>query len=492
MYPNVPSTDISWPITQHAGIIDKTVIINLLNACAQFNGQRANSSIINQHIIKSGILTHNFRRDSGQVDAWRDYQQILSELGLIYSTRITQEIILTPIATAFLDGDVSYDELITLQLLKYQYPNGHKTQLSPVFKHGYAKSIGATTFTEIQTSFGILLRPAVLVFSVMEKLLTNGENPTLTIDELQTYLARCLTNNDCDMCAHYIINSRHDNLFELAPLPRARRNMQDWIKLLAQTQIFNSSDYKEISFSDFALSHIEELKQICDNLSAPESFWIYNGEPDYKFNWYSFYGNINLNYNFIPSDNNLAIGHTAVNSASGTAADNHQSNLTDKSEINLRPYSSTVHGFTNSNQRQIISKYDYNKSQKGYYLHDSMVSFIAQRCISKGAEVYEDRSSIDLLIKHDNREYLVEVKSVTPNNFIARLRSAIGQVYQYDYLFPQNNERRLGLAFTASVPHNSWVVPFITSHLNMDLITMDNDDLLISTNDQYSRNLFGK
>lgn len=492
MYPDIPIDDISWPITQHAGVINRTVVEKLLGACVAFNGRPLDPAVINQQIIASGILTQNVRSDSNQVDAWRDYQQILSELGLIFSTRITRELILTPIAIEFLDGGITYEELTTVQLLKYQYPNGHKTQLSPRLKYGYAQSVGATTFTEVQASLGILVRPAVLIFSVLEKLLRSGEIPVLTIDELQTYLVRCLTNADDELCASMLIDARRNKHHALTPLPHARRNMQDWIKLLSQTPIFESANFKQISLSGFALNHIDELKMVCSRLSDPESFWIYNREPNFKFNWYSFYGNIDLNFSYTPSTAHSDADFKTQESLEAPHEGPYDSNLPNPSLINLRDYTTSTPDFSVKGRQQVISNYDYALSRKGYFLHDSMVSFIARRCASKGAEVFEDRSSVDLFIRYRGREFLIEVKSITPHNFIHRLRVAIGQIKQYDYLLPKKAERRLGLAFTAHIPDQSWTIPFVTSHLNMDLLTMTDDNLFVRTNNPYSRALFNE
>ena len=133
MYPSIPFEGLSWPITQHSGIITENVVRGLVLACLELNGKTIDADDINNYNVTHGLVTDNFRSDSMKVDAWRDYQQILSEFGLIYSTKICDRIILTPVAIAFADGDISYDELITLQILRYQYPNGHKTQISPSY-----------------------------------------------------------------------------------------------------------------------------------------------------------------------------------------------------------------------------------------------------------------------------------------------------------------------------------------------------------------------
>ena len=140
MYPNIPYNGLSWPITQHSGIISEDVVRGLISACLDLNGKPVDVNAINNYLVSHGIVTDNFRSDSMQVDAWRDYQQILSEFGLIYSTKICNRIMLTPVAIAFADGDISYKELITLQLLRYQYPNGHKSQISRSLKSSYEQA----------------------------------------------------------------------------------------------------------------------------------------------------------------------------------------------------------------------------------------------------------------------------------------------------------------------------------------------------------------
>ena len=140
MYPNIPYEGLSWPITQHAGVLKAEVFDGLLNACLLCKRETIDAKKINGYLVNNGILTANVRADSNQVDAWRDYQQILSEFGLIYSTRITKVLTLTPIAMAYLNKNLSYPELITLQLLRYQYPNGHKSQLSPSLMQSYGEN----------------------------------------------------------------------------------------------------------------------------------------------------------------------------------------------------------------------------------------------------------------------------------------------------------------------------------------------------------------
>ncbi len=122
-----------------------------------------------------------------------------------------------------------------------------------------------------------------------------------------------------------------------------------------------------------------------------------------------------------------------------------------------------------------------------------MVLLIAKTCQAKGSAVFEDPGSVDLLVQHQQQEFIIEVKSVTPRNFIARLRYALGQVLHYDYLRAPATQfpRRKVIAFAAQIPSDSWSVGFLNGHLDMDLLTLESGKLLIHTPSQASVQLFG-
>lgn len=298
MYPEVPYDGISWPMTQHAGVLSKESLDGLLHACLLCRGETVNPDRINEYLVENSILTANVRSDSNQVDAWRDYQQILSEFGLLYSTRISKVIKLTPVAMAYLNGNLTYGELITLQVLRYQYPNGHKSQLSPSLVQSFREEFSFETFTELQTACNILLRPAVLVWQVLNRLWEKGQPAFLTIDEMQRYLVRCVRNTDLDYAVSAIIDSR-EGTGELAAMTRARRNMSDWMKILGQTLLFKvSADGTSIAMSGYSIRHRKQVASVCKALSAPDSFWVLP-DMDFKQDWFDVYGNYDENIKYI-------------------------------------------------------------------------------------------------------------------------------------------------------------------------------------------------
>ena len=289
MYPDVPYQGISWPMMQHAGVLSKSVMDGLLHACILCNGEEPKPDVINGYLIEHNILTPNVRKDSQQADAWRDYQQILSEFGFIYSTRLEKCIRLTPVAMAYLNGRISYEEAFALQVMRYQYPNGHKSQLSPSLVGSVGDNFNFSTFTEFQESCQILIRPAVLIWQVMERLWEESELAVLSLDELQTYVVRCIRNSDVQACVNYILAGRQNN-GTLSPMPRARRNMADWMKVLNQTLLFKlSADGSSLSFSGYSIKNQREISEVCSQMCNPQTFWHYH-DGDFKRDWFDFYG----------------------------------------------------------------------------------------------------------------------------------------------------------------------------------------------------------
>lgn len=289
MYPAVPFDGLSWPMTQHAGMVSEDVINGLLNACLLCKGKAVDPGVINEYLVKNDILTANVRSDSNQVDAWRDYQQILSEFGLIYSTRISKIIKLTPVAIAYLNHSLSYSELMTLQVLRYQYPNGHKTQLSPSLVQSCNGTFSYDNLAAFQTANRVQIRPAVLVWDTLNKLWQKGLQPTLTLDEMQRFVVRCTTIDDTDACVSAIIDARKNDV-QLEGLPRARRNMSDWMKILGQTMLFKLNATGDTVFlSQYSIRERRAVDQVCNRLSDFSSFWLYE-EDNYKQKWFEFYG----------------------------------------------------------------------------------------------------------------------------------------------------------------------------------------------------------
>jgi hypothetical protein len=185
-------------------------LYHILWAANRFSRNPDPPADINSYLIANQQWTANVREDSGQPDAWRDYQQALSELGLIYSREVLPGITPTTLGMAFLDGSLGFSEIMTLQALRLQYPNGHHVMMSAVHRAELAGTMYANvgSFAELHALSGVLIRPAVLVWRVLRRLLELGSASELTVNEFESYLMRCSTNADFAACADAIHAAR--------------------------------------------------------------------------------------------------------------------------------------------------------------------------------------------------------------------------------------------------------------------------------------------
>ena len=481
------------------GVVSRKDLYHILYAAATYSESRDPAAEINNYLIANNLLTHNIRADSGQPDAWRDYQQILSELGLIFSTKILRRITPTPLGLAFLDGSLGFSEVITLQALRFQYPNGHHLRISTSLREALARSGLANPgkYAALQQLSGVKLRPGVLVWRVLRGLQDRGLEPELHVDEIECYLMRSATHDDTEPCLDTLSTARRSGP-TLAPLGgRARRNAQDWVKFLGRTPLFDPvHGGAAIRLTTFAAIHANEIDGLCAALERPEAFWQPTSlDRTDRLTWYSYFGAIDLALPSFPSHEETEISDEYV----GGAEEEEPSELgvsADAGAISLRPFDLGVaEGETRPPTRPgapIESVYSADLAGRAHRLHDQMVRLIAHVCKGKGADVYEDPGSVDLLVQFRETEFIIEAKSVTAKNFITRIRYALGQVLHYDYLRSAQSglPRRKVLAFAAQLPPQLWAIPFLNTHLDTDVLSLEAGLLKANSPSSLSRELF--
>lgn len=482
------------------GIVTPAHLYHILWAANEFSTNDDPAADINNYLIANAQLTPNVREDSGQPDAWRDYQQILSELGLIFSLEVTPQITLTPLGLALLDGSMGFSEVMTLQALRFQYPNGHHTQMSPAQRAELDGTQYATvrTFMELLHMSGVQIRPAVLAWRVLRRLSERHSAAEISVDEFESYLMRCGTNAEFAVCADAIITARTTG-FALPRLgQRQRRNAQDWFKFLRLTTIFTATEDRQpvLSISDFGSQHVDDIDRICTALELPATFW----EPETlthvdRLRWYSEFGGVDLSVPQLPKTEAEAGAANEEFVAGEEQEDDFVSeNMPEGGRIELRAFPGIAQvNNENLGNLTIQSVYSAELTRTAHRLHDQMVLLIAETCQAKGAAVFDDPDSVDLLIQHQQREFIVEVKSVTPRNFIARLRYALGQVLHYDFLRSAASQlpRRNVIAVAANVPQNSWSVRFLNDYLDMDLLSLESGRLQVHSRSEAALQLFG-
>lgn len=490
MYPLLPFPGYSWSMNHHMGVTTEGNLHALVWAANTFGRNNDPDYDINNYLIANNILTRNVRKDSRQPDTWRDYQQIPSELGLLFSTKIQKPITLTPIGLAFIEKTITYDELMTLQALRYQYPNGHKSTISPTLRSKLSGTQfqSVRTLTELQARTGVRIRPAVLIWRVLRELQDRGENNVLNISEVQKYLLPCRTHSDTKNATEEIVKSRQ-TISEI-PFFRASRDLQEWYRFLVKTPLFTRLRAGVITISDFAMSFAADIDEICSRLEEPDSFWMPDSIAELSnISWYAEYGSIDLSIDLISNREDILITEIADLDV------NREGTGGKLQKINLRPFDPVnllSEDQDSADENDAWINYETALGNAQYILHDHMVKIIAEVCDRNGGQVFDDPQSLDLLIGFQSYEFLVEVKSVTSRNFVRRLRLALGQLLHYDYLRSLDSSvpRRKVVAFAARIPSGSWSVPFLNSFLDIDLLTLGVKGLEVNSTFDLSKRLF--
>ena len=236
MVRSLPYPGHTWSFTQHAIGLNAKTIYDFLKCVAPFEGHRDGyKEKITELMVAAGVLTPNQR--NGRDDAWRDYQQLLTELGLIYSTRICPILTLTNLGHMFLAGEIGFSELIGIQSLRYQYPNGQKSVIQSRLRGEINSSEFelTETLTEFQVNQQILIKPGTLILRILLALNDSEFSPHISIPECQAFLLPCRVNSEWEIALSEIIFQRRSILDISSINLHAKRNIQDWFKFLTKS-----------------------------------------------------------------------------------------------------------------------------------------------------------------------------------------------------------------------------------------------------------------
>ena len=250
-----------------------------------------------------------------------------------------------------------------------------------------------------------------------------------------------------------------------------------------------------ITLSEYGQNHAAEIDDICTPLETPNSFWVPQVPvTQNRLDWYMKFGAIDIGVGFSPNLDEVVGPQPLIEYPGGAEADEIRGTGF-PSAVNLREFDpanlggSTIGGVSNAT---IEASYDSGLTQRSHRLHDEMVILIANICRSRGASVFDDHRSVDLLAEFEGVEHIVEVKSATSHNIVDRLRYAIGQVYHYEFLLSNSYlyNRRKVVAVAAAVPTTTWFVPFLNDHLDMDFLSLDGSLLRVDSPSERSQRLF--
>ncbi len=486
----LPYPGYSWSFNHHMGRINPKEIFFLLSAAYEFGQHPDYRKLINQFFRSQEVFTPNIRSDSGKVDTWRDYQQILSELGLIYSTRYTRQPKLTIIGLMYIDSIIGYSELFSTQILSYQYPNGHKTDISPAIKKELSQA-GITVPTnriELDTSFNILIKPGVLILQILIELYRQGNTPTISTQECLLTLVPTQNNSQWKESYSELIQLRYEGTSSSQVDTRRLRDVQEWFQFMGQSD-FIIKQGNQISLSHSALERISIIQSIIDIHTEPTSFWIPESS-DKRVNaldWYSFYGNPEIKYQWSTPDELRTQNYVAENFPDNQSIKQDDSSVDMTiTDINLRPFSSTIPQTADIDREVNLNRIiqGRNRLRTKTRLHQEILVLLASKLTDLSYNIAEDPSSVDLLAEKDGVETIFEVKTINYKNFIPRIRLGIGQLSEYRYRRQIQTCTRPNSILVVSnlVDFPTWTSDYLSSDIEMGLICSRLNSFVAITN----------
>ncbi|WP_146132036.1 hypothetical protein [Pleurocapsa sp. CCALA 161] len=485
----LPYPGYSWSFNHHMGRVNSREVFALLDSAYRFRRYSNYRALVNQALVAEGIFTPNVRADSGQIDAWRDYQQILPDLGLIYSTRYIKQPQLTPIGLMFIDGTIGYSELFSTQVLAYQYPNGHKTAISPAVKGELSQagiSIPANRM-ELDINSGILIKPGVLILQILLELYRQGYSPTLDTRECLLALVPTIRNSDWQEAYTRLLQLRQTGNTSEAD-QRRLRDVQEWFQFLGQGD-FAVKQGNRISLAPSVLAEIEQLQTILDFHADPVTFWIPQSsvELENALAWYGFFGSPSIESQWITPDELRSQEYLSENYPDHELLDeiDSPSVIVEISEINLRPFSPSIPEIVDVDVTVDVESLIQGRLRlrDKTRQHQEIVARLATKLTELSYNVADDPNSVDLLAEKDGFETIFEVKTINRRNFQPRIRLGVGQLSEYRYRRQLQTQVRpnsiLVLGNTLQLP--TWTPDYFSSDINIGLLCSRADSFLALT-----------
>ena len=483
-----PYPGYSWSLTQHSGPASQPAILfKLLEVASKFS---ESPNEINEYLASAGVLTPNIRGDRPQ--PWRDYQQILSELGLIVSTKLTSnKIFVTPLGLMWLDGTIGYSEVVSTQMLRYQYPNGHKQDISSPVKAqlNAAKIRLPDTRTELDAAFGVMVKPGVLILRIFVELLKrNDPNPRLSPKECLAALVPIYQNQQWEMAFEQLLQIRRHPIPSLEQRPL--RHVQEWFRLLGQTDLFRLIGNSRSQFLELKTKKtqdIDALVSLCEFHENPSTFWTPQGESKERmgYSWFEFFGNPDVTSQWMLAISDLEPDYLVENYPAGVAdlSEGQESEaLWSKGPgINLREFDPSLLG-SPTNVPSKLKKIDikriemgHARRQKSTNLHERIVSWVAEKLLAGEYQIHDDPDSVDLLVEKNGKETIIEVKTISKRNLVPRLRLGVGQLSEYRYRRQiQTKNRPLSvLVVSSKLPSPEWLTEYFSSDVKHGLVSLE-------------------
>lgn len=449
----------------------------MLSCALPFEGRVNVGSQITNLMVAAELLTENVR--DGEASAWRDYQQVLAELGLIYSTRICRAIRLTELGKSFVATDVNYSSMMGMQSFRYQYPNGQKFVLQDALKAeiAHSKYDKVQNQIELHTSAGVLIRPAILILRVLYQLYLSGDDRPLSLDEVAKFLLPSKKNSEWPICVTEVANSRATGVNEIRhDVTKSRRNLQDWFKLLRENPFFYTDGSRYIGLSEFAFNNTDRVLEIIFTGEDLKNFWIPTGySVEDQMEWFSWFGK--FGEVIVPVE---AAEFSSAEEEYNAEEETEEDYVRETLPVTLAEVDEDAllnkKGFSFNPDANEVARNVAKGSMKRYakhVLHDEIVAEFSKKFKAQGAKVVSDPNSVDLLVFWGEKSALFEVKTVNYRSMQSRLRLALGQVEEYSFRLHKDHGLKPDrcVILNRSIDKGSWQAEFFAEYMKVGIIS---------------------
>ena len=403
----------------------------MLKIAAKHSGEAHPGRRITGEMGESDILTLNIRADSGEANAWRDYQQSFAEVGAIYSTSLTGgKVVVTPMGQALLEGGLTYEQFLTVQALGYQYPNGEKRVLQANVKQALRGTglAGLPTLIDVQLRSGVRLKPFLLCLQVLRQLALLGETPYLTRDEIQRFLAYEATNDRPRTVARSIVGCRKSGGRPPPPVGRSR-NFSDVVSFLGRTSVFKDGGLPSPSIA--LRDSTEEVAAAADKmieaeLSPSACFTFRSGSLGESRRWFAHYGSLERADRLLdPVSVSKQVAQDDLFDDAAVASD--VSGEPELSEIRAGPGLGRPLAAPRAPSSPAETAMLREKARRG---HKELVNLMADKIKAAGGTPKDNPKTVDVFTELGGRRYYFEMKTVNRVNLLSQVRRGISQLYE--------------------------------------------------------------
>ncbi len=447
----LPFEGFSWQFTQHAPCFEEKPLIGVLATAALFENSTGYQSELNTKLAHSNYVTQNER--DGIQSPWRDYQQVLPEIGLMMSAKQAKALTLTEIGRSLLAGSISHRDALTMQSLRYQYPNGFKA------KEIYQKSRDAK----------VGVRPALTLLRGLLELKKHGIN-YIDIDQIDTCFLPNRTDAEWQLSVSEILSKPQSRSSKNS----VRRNIQDWTKLLGKTHFFEQ-DGGRIKLSKFGNGNRKALENLADHLIG-KPVWYASNENSVSLEWFSYFGT------FDSVDENLskflemeAQDVSSIQDQIEIVASSSSSTL---ALIDFTPINLSLDALPQATD-QLLESYMNGQAKLKFAKqeHDKLVNTVAAFYHSLGWSVSHDPGSVDLIaVSPEQAARIIEVKTTTQKTMSKQVRIGVGQVLEYRYRYNLDHPPAAAcdIILNRSFANDDWHRAFCAENtINLDSFSID-------------------